>query len=382
MTSLRPATASRQPPLHSQPHPLRIVFIGLSITSAWGNHHATTYRGLVRELAARGHDVLFLERDSEIFSAHRDRPAPPYGCAEQYADLKNLKDRFADEVRQAGLVVVGSGLDEGIAIGEWVTQVAQGGTAFYDLDPPATINNLLRGQMDYLSPELIPRFQLYLSFTGGPILEYLETHYHSPMARPLYGSVDAMLYFPEEREVKWDLGYLGTYAEDRPALDQLLLEPAREWSRGRFVVAGPHYPRSIPWPKNVKRLPHLAPAKHRAFYNSQKFTLNVTRASRVAAGFCPAMRLFEAAACGTPIISDWWDGLDRFFIPGKEILIARSSDETLEYLRTVSEIDRRRIGYRGRERVLAAHTSRQRAQELEAYALAILKPSEIRSGAS
>jgi spore maturation protein CgeB len=356
--------------------PLKIVILGLSITSSWGNGHATTYRGLVRELAARGHDVLFLERDMEWYAANRDLPKPPYGRTELYSDFKELKDRFTSEIREADFVVVGSFVQEGIVIGEWVTRIARGATAFYDIDTPVTIANLASGAADYISADLVRRYQIYLSFTGGPVLQYLEEHYGSPMARPLYCSVDAMIYFPEERELKWDLGYMGTYSVDRqPVLDRLLLEPARSWRRGRFVVAGPQYPRSVRWPKNVKRFTHLSPAKHRAFYNSQKFTLNITRANMVAAGYSPSVRLFEAAACATPIISDWWEGLDTFFEPGKEILISRSAEETLDYLQRIPEIERRRIGYRGRERVLAGHTSRQRALELELYALEVLKPA-------
>jgi spore maturation protein CgeB len=259
-----------------------------------------------------------------------------------------------------------------------VTRTAQGATAFYDIDTPVTMANLIKGQAEYISSKLISKYQMYLSFTGGPLLEYIEQHFGSPMARPLYCSVDAMLYFPEQRELKWDLGYMGTYSDDRqPTLDRLLLEPARRWNKGRFVVAGPQYPRSLRWPKTVKRFTHLPPGKHRAFYNSQRFTLNVTRASMIAAGFSPSVRLFEAAACGTPIISDFWHGIDTFFKPDSEILISSSPEETLRYLRETPEIDRRRIGYRARERVLSKHTSRHRAKELEDYAFEILKPAAV-----
>ncbi|HWI57760.1 MAG TPA: glycosyltransferase, partial [Bacillota bacterium] len=295
---------------------LKIVILGLSITSSWGNGHATTYRGLVRELTARGHSVLFLERDVEWYASNRDLPKPPFGRVALYSTLKQLKERFATAVRNADLVIVGSYVQEGRAIGEWVTRIAQGVTAFYDIDTPVTMANLSNGDLDYLSVALISRYQMYLSFTGGPILDLLEKRYGSPMARPLYCSVDTTLYFPEEREKKWELGYMGTYSEDRqPALDELLLEPARHWSQGRFVVAGPQYPKTIRWPRNVKRYIHLSPVKHRAFYNAQKFTLNITRADMIEAGYSPSVRLFEAAACGTPIISDFWEGLDSFFEP-------------------------------------------------------------------
>ena len=383
IATLLPASGPELESMKSRRRGLKIVIIGLSITSSWGNGHATTYRGLVRELSGRGHDVLFLERDTEWYASNRDLPNPPYGRTELYRDIAELKDRFSGEVRQADAVVVGSYVPDGIAVGEWVTDLAQGVTAFYDIDTLVTMANLLSGRVDYLSSSLIPRYHLYLSFTGGPILDHIEKHYHSPMARPLYCSVDAMLYFPEECERKWDLGYMGTYSDDRqPVLDRLLLEPARQWDSGRFVVAGPQYPRSIRWPRNVRRFTHLSPEKHRSFYNSQRFTLNVTRADMVAAGYSPSVRLFEAAACGTPIISDWWEGLDQFFEPGKEILISRSSGETLDFLRNVPEIDRRRIGYRARECVLARHTSRQRAQELESYVLGLLKRTTVRSSAA
>jgi spore maturation protein CgeB len=359
---------------------LKIVILGLSITSSWGNGHATTYRGLVRELTARSHDILFLERDTEWYASNRDLPNPPFGRTELYSTLKELKSRFTNAIRDADFVMVGSYVHEGIEIGEWVTRIAKGATAFYDIDTPVTIANLVKGKVDYISPTLIPRYQIYFSFTGGPILRYIEKHFHSPMARPLYCSVDATLYFPEQRELKYNLGYMGTYSDDRqPTLDRLLLEPARRWSEGRFVVAGPQYPRTIRWPRNVKRFTHLSPAKHRAFYNSQRFTLNVTRANMIAAGFSPSVRLFEAAACGTPIISDFWQGIETFFKPEEEILISNSPDETLIYLEEISEINRRRIGYRARERVLAKHTARHRAMELEQYALEILKPTLTQS---
>ncbi|HVV70405.1 MAG TPA: glycosyltransferase [Verrucomicrobiae bacterium] len=354
---------------------MEIVFIGLSITSSWGNGHATTYRGLARELNARGHHVLFLERDVEWYAANRDLPKPSYAGVGLYANLQQLKSRYAAAVRQADAVVVGSYVQEGAAIGRWVMRLARGATAFYDIDTPVTLANLKSGDLDYLSRALIPCYNLYLSFTGGPTLRLLEEQYHSPMARPLYCSVDTTLYFPERQEKKWDLGYMGTYSEDRqPGLDELLLEPARNWEQGRFVVAGPQYPRGIRWPKNVKRFTHLSPEKHRNFYNSQKFTLNITRADMVEAGFSPSVRLFEAAACGTPIISDFWEGLDQFFTPNQEILIAESSEESLYYLLETTEAERKQLGERARKRVLSEHTARHRARQLESDLMDVLSP--------
>lgn len=350
------------------PARLEIVILGLSITSSWGNGHATTYRGLMRELVRRGHRVLFLERDQPWYRKNRDLPQPSYGTTDLYTSLAELKDRFAGEVRRADLVIVGSYVPEGSAVGEWVTKVAQGVTAFYDIDTPVTLARLEQGDVEYLSRRLIPRYRLYLSFTAGPTLERLEQQYGSPCARALYCSVDPALYFPEAGESEWDFGYMGTYSADRqPLLDRLLLEPARRWPGGRMVVAGPQYPENTRWPPNVQRIVHLPPAGHRAFYNGQRLTLNLTRSDMIAAGWSPSVRLFEAGACATPIVSDAWEGLESLFEPGREILIARSSEEILRYLREMPEADLRAVGERARQRVLSSHTSAHRAAELEAY---------------
>jgi spore maturation protein CgeB len=350
-------------------NPLRIVIIGLTITSSWGNGHGTTYRGLVRELVRRGHQVLFLEQDMPWFAGNRDMPQPPWGRTELYTSAGELKDRFADEVRAADLVIVGSYVPDGVAVGEWATSAAKGVVAFYDIDTPVTLAKLSCGDCEYLSPELISKYDMYLSFAGGPVLDLLEREYRSRCARPLYCSVDPELYFPEAMETQWDMGYLGTYSADRqPPLDRLMLEPARRWNGGRFVVAGPKYPKTIEWPSNVERIYHLSPAEHRHFYNRQRFTLNVTRSDMVRAGYSPSVRLFEAAACEVPIISDQWEGIETFLEPGREILLSEGPEEVLSILRGMDEGQRRQIGAAARRRVLAEHTAAHRAMELEQYA--------------
>jgi spore maturation protein CgeB len=347
---------------------LHFVILGLSITSSWGNGHATTYRGLVRELTGRGHEVLFLERDMPWYAAHRDLHTIRSARIELYSSLQQLKDRFVSEVRQADAVIVGSYVPDGVAVGEWVTATACGLTAFYDIDTPVTLAKLQRGDSEYLSASLIQRYALYLSFTGGPLLEHLERHYGAPQARPLYCAVDPQLYYPEPGAERWDLGYLGTYSPDRQAaLETLLLEPARRWTQGRFVVAGPLYPATLAWPANVQRIEHLPPAEHRAFYSAQRLTLNITRAEMVRAGYSPSVRLFEAAACATPILSDYWPGLETLFTPGQEILVVETPEKAVHYLRELPESDLLALGRRARARVLAEHTAAHRAAELEAY---------------
>lgn len=370
----RPQVLS-EPPDRDPVRPLKIVMIGLSITSSWGNGHAATYRGLARELHARGHRVLFLERETQWYADNRDLPTPPYAKVGLYSNWNELKQRYSPAIRQADAVLVGSYVQEGAKIGNWVTRLAEGVTAFYDIDTPVTIARLCHGDLDYLSHALVPRYNLYLSFTGGPMLRTLEREFGSPMARALYCSVDTSLYFPEAAGHRWDLGYMGTYSEDRqPGLDELLLEPARNWPQGRFAVAGPQFPKTLSWPKNVKRFTHLSPEKHRRFYNSQKFTLNITRADMIEAGYSPSVRLFEAAACGTPIISDYWEGIEGFFTPGEEILLAGSFEESLYHLLETDEAERRQIGLRARDRVLSQHTASRRARELESLLMDVLSP--------
>ncbi|HEX6284191.1 MAG TPA: glycosyltransferase [Pyrinomonadaceae bacterium] len=363
--------------------PLDIVILGLSITSSWGNGHATTFRALVRALSARGHNVCFLERDVPWYAENRDLPNPPYGLTQLYKSVAELKQRFTRRVMNADLCIVGSYVPDGAAIGEWVTRTCGGVKAFYDIDTPVTLAKLMQsGDAEYLTAAQIPHYDLYLSFTGGPVLRKIEREFGSPRARALYCSVDPKLYFPERCKPHWDLGYMGTYSVDRqPSLDQLLVEPARQSRNLKMVVAGPMYPRELTWPANVERIEHLAPASHRRFYNSQRFTLNLTRADMRAAGYSPSVRLFEAAACATPIVSDLWPGLETFFELDKEILTAATAGEVVRHLRDISESDRRTIGARARKRVLAAHTAEQRAIELEEYVAEVMQTATATAGA-
>ncbi|MDF2750432.1 MAG: hypothetical protein K0T00_1608 [Gaiellaceae bacterium] len=343
---------------------LRIVLLGLSITSSWGNGHATNYRGLVRALAGRGHDVLFLERDVPWYAAERDLPEPPWGRTELYGSVDELRERFSEALGDADLVVVGSYVPDGVAVAVHALESSCGTVAFYDLDTPVTLAALAEDECEYLTPELAGRFDLYLSFTGGPTLGRLERDFGVRRARAFHCFVDPEAYRPLEADERWAAGYLGTYGADRqPALQRLLLGPARSRPDLRFVVAGPQYPDSVNWPANVERIEHLAPPDHPAFYASQRFTVNVTRADMRRAGWSPSVRLFEAAACGVPVVSDWWEGLDSFFAPGREILV----EETLARLEALSAEDARALGERARARVLAEHTAEHRADELEAH---------------
>jgi spore maturation protein CgeB len=347
---------------------MNIVIIGLSVTSSWGNGHATTYRGLIRELKNNDHDIFFLERDFPWYALHRDMPEPSFCRVGLYNSVAELQAQYEDQVKAADLVIVGSYVSEGVEVGEWVCKTARGIKAFYDIDTPVTLGRLEKGDFLYISPALISKYDLYLSFTGGPTLEYLEKYYGSPMARPLYCSFDPELYFPEPMKKIWELGYLGTYSDDRQVpLEKLMLETARLMENKKFIVAGPLYPDHINWPSNVERVDHVSPEDHRKFYTSQCFTLNITRSDMIKRGYSPSVRLFEAAACAIPVISDNWAGMDEFFEPGIDILISESKEDTMYYLQNIPEEERTRIGNNARTKVLNAHTAAHRAKELENY---------------
>ncbi len=365
-TKQRSTSGNNKPTISTRP--LDVVILGLSITSSWGNGHATTYRALTKGLHQRGHKVLFLERDVPWYARYRDLSQSDNCTISLYNDLNELSQAYVHRIREADIVIVGSYVPDGVAVGEFVQKEAKGLTAFYDIDTPLTLARLDRGETEYITPKLIPGYDLYLTFTGGPLLEKLERKYHAPRARPLYCAVDPDLYFPTQVETKWDLGYMGTYSPDRQlSVEQLLIKPAMLHPDRRFVAAGPNYPQQIVWPDNLERIDHLPPQDHRDFYNAQRFTLNITRQDMKRTGYAPSVRLFEAAACGTPIISDIWPGLESFFKFGIEIFIARTPKDVAAHLYETTCAERESVGTRARETVLKNHTAAHRAKELEGY---------------
>jgi spore maturation protein CgeB len=346
---------------------MNLVVIGLTLSSSWGNGHATTWRALLRAFAAQGGRVTFLERDVPWYAAHRDMPEPDFARLELYADLAELRARHAKTVREADAVLIGSYVPEGVLVTDWALEAARGTVAFYDIDTPVTLAKLAKGDEEYLARRQIPRFDTYFSFTGGPTLDRLERDYGARRAAALNCTVDAARYRHQpDTPRRWRLGYLGTYSDDRqPALERLLLEPARRRPSDRFVVAGPQYPNSIAWPTNVTRIDHCPPAEHGRFYNAQGWTLNVTRAAMVEAGWSPSVRLFEAASCAVPIVSDRWAGLDVLF-PGGAVLIADTAEDVLAAL-DLPEARRQAIGRAAQEIVFAEHRAEVRARQMAAH---------------
>lgn len=349
---------------------MKLVVFGLSISSSWGNGHATTYRALLRAFAARGHEVVFYEWDAPWYRENRDFPRPGFCRLVLYRDWGDIAAEAVAEAREADAVLVGSYVKDGPRTVDDLAEAGIDPLFFYDIDTPVTVSALRAGGAEYLRPDQVGLFARYFSFTGGPFLhEVLEGELGAREAVPLYCSVDPERYRPvaADPELACELGYMGTYAPDRqPTLERFLLEVARRLPERGFVVAGPQYPEDVAWPGNVRHLHHLPPDRHPAFYSSAAWQLNATRADMVAAGWSPSVRLFEAAACGAAMISDRWPGIERFFTPGREILLPESTGEVVEILRATHPDDRRALGAAARARILAEHTAEHRAAELEA----------------
>lgn len=348
---------------------MKIVIYGLTVTSSWGNGHATTYRSLLKALRRRGHQIHFVERDVEWYRSNRDLPEPEFCTVHLYSSWQSEAAALLTLSGDADAIVIGSYFPDAISATRTLAANDRCPVLFYDIDTPITMTRLReQGATEYLSVDLIPQYAAYLSFTGGPALDELQERFGARKAVAFYCSVDPEMYHPTspQREFCCDLSYLGTYAPDRqPKLMQMLDEPARRASGKRFIIAGPQYPEQIRWAENVQRIIHLSPPQHPAFYSSSRFTLNITRDDMVAAGYSPSVRLFEASACGAAILSDTWPGLEEFLTPGEEILLPRDASEVVRILDEFSDEERQRIGRRARQRILDEHTSEHRAQQFE-----------------
>lgn len=347
---------------------MKIVVFGLTVSSSWGNGHATLWRGLINALARRGHDVVFFERDAPYYAENRDMTELPGGGLVLYPDWESVRARAKAEVASADVAMVTSYCPDGLAATDAVLGAARALRVFYDLDTPVTLSRIGRGEATgYIGPRGLGEFDLVLSYTGGAALDELRSRLGARRVAPLYGHVDPSVHRPAAplEHFRADLSYLGTYAADRQAaLETLFVEAARQRPNRRFLIGGAQYPQDFPWTRNIYFVRHLPPPEHPAFFSSARLTLNVTREAMAAMGWCPSGRLFEAAACGAPILSDTWEGLDAFFEPGREILVAETTEEALSAI-DLSDTELARIAKAARERVLAEHTSERRALDLE-----------------
>jgi spore maturation protein CgeB len=364
---------------------MKLVVFGLTVSSSWGNGHATLWRGLIRALSRRGHDVVFFERDVPYYAGeHRDLHALSEGTLELFGSWKDIRETARQHVVSADAAMITSYCPDALDAAELVLGSSCGVRVFYDLDTAVTLERYRRGErVEYLPPRGLADFDLVLSYTGGRALRELKDRLGARRVSPLYGHVDPEVHtaVPPRGEYRADLSYLGTYAPDRQAaLEALFIEPARRLPDRRFVIGGAQYPTDFPWADNIFFVRHMPPPEHPAFYSSSRLTLNVTRRAMADWGYCPSGRLFEAAACGTPVVSDWWEGLETFFDPSSEVLIARNAEDAVAAVQTDDQA-LRRMAAAARERTLACHTSQKRAAELELALEAAASPIGAREDA-
>jgi spore maturation protein CgeB len=348
---------------------MKIAIFGLTISSSWGNGHATLWRGLCKALARLGHRIAFFEQEQPYYAHNRDVFELPGGDLVLYDSWSTVEQRAARELQDSDAAIVTSYCPDALRARDAIA--ASGALSiFYDLDTPVTLTRMRCGEhVPYLDDSGLSGYDLVLSYTGGGALEELKVCLGAHRVRPLHGHVDPQLHRPMERQQRYlaDLSWLGTYARDRQAqLEELFIEPARRSPHCKFLLGGAQYPQDFPWTSNVYFVRHVPPEQHAAFFSSSRLTLNVTRDAMARMGWCPSGRLFEAAACGAAIVSDEWSGLDEFYEPGAEILIAHDAQDTLAAL-ALDTATLQRIGRAARERTLAQHTSEQRARLLLRY---------------
>jgi spore maturation protein CgeB len=349
---------------------MKIVVFGLTISSSWGNGHATLWRGLCKYLAHAGHSVVFFERDVPYYAGARDLFEIPGGRLVLFSDWQDVKAVAAAELRDAEAAIITSYCADARAASELAFTQDRIISVFYDLDTPVTLARLAAGEtVPYIPLSGLANFKLVLSFTGGErLFEAYRRELCAKEVHPLYGHVDTDVHRPARPQPHYrsDLSYLGTYSADRQsALKSLMVNPARMRPEFRFLIGGAQYPTDFPWSPNIYFVRHLPPSEHAAFFASSRLTLNVTRPAMAEMGWCPSGRLFEAAGCGTPLLSDSWPGIDDFFEPGEEIVLAKSEDDSLAALE-LGDDELSHISRRARERTLEQHSSRQRADELVA----------------
>ncbi len=348
---------------------MKITIFGLTLSSSWGNGHATPYRAIIRALHRRGHRVTFYEKDVPYYALRRDFDRRDDCELVLYQSWDEIRPQALRDARESDVVICASYCPDGGRIIDDILPLHRPLRVFYDLDTPITLQNLEHSDLEYLCRDQIGCFDLYLSFTGGRILDILERQWGARMARPVYGCVDPDVHrrASEREDFRCALSYMGTYAADRQhKVDELLLEPAQRSPNLRFVLAGSLYPREWSWPANVHVVEHVAPHDHPALYASSRLALNITRDGMARYGYCPSGRFFEAAACGTPVITDYWEGLENFFCPNDELFVAHNSDDVIGAL-LAGDTELSRLAWRARERTLCEHTGEDRVRQMLSY---------------
>jgi spore maturation protein CgeB len=346
-----------------------IAFFGSSLVSAYWNGAVTYYRGVLQALAANGHRITFYEPDAFDRQKHRDIPDPDWARIVVYPATEEGLDGALEQARDADLLVKASGV--GVfdrLLEERVPGLRREGAlaAFWDVDAPATLERM---EMDPADPfhALVPQYDIVFTYGGGPPVVAAYEAFGARLCVPVYNGLDPSTHHPVPPEPRFgcDLGLVANRLPDRERrIEEFFLAAAAELHDRRFLLAGAGWD-DKPMPKNVGYIGHLYTADHNAFNASCLAVLNVSRDSMASNGYSPATRVFEAAGAGACLITDAWEGIDLFFEPGSEILVADNGPAVAEHLARLNPAEARRIGDAARSRALAEHTYTQRVRLVE-----------------
>jgi spore maturation protein CgeB len=349
---------------------MRIAFFGSSLVSAYWNGAATYYRGIIRALATRGHRITFFEPDAYERQRHRDMADPDWCRVVVYPADERGVSRALTCARGADLCIKASGVgvfDEHIACAVAERAGGTAHTVFWDVDAPATLDAIAAEPRHHLRT-LIPRFDLVLTYGGGPPVVEAYRALGAKSCVPIYNALDPETHFPVAPDPRFaaDVGFLGNRLPDRERrVGDFFLEPARRLPASSFLLGGSGW-ESGGLPANVRALGHVYTADHNAFNSTVRMVLNVNRSSMARYGFSPPTRVFEAAGAAACVVTDAWEGIDQFLEPGREVLVARDGQEVAALVTEVHPASARAIGAAGRRRILAEHTYERRAAELDA----------------
>lgn len=348
---------------------LHVAFFGSSLVSAYWNGAATYYRGIIRAMHERGHRVTFYEPDAYERQQHRDLEPPDWAKVVVYPNNEDAARRCMEEAHGADMIVKASGVgvfDDLLEAAAVELKTASNLIVFWDVDAPATLERVQNNPQDAFR-KLVPRYDLVLTYGGGsPVIDA----YHALGAKrcvPIYNALDPATHFPASPDKRFiaDLAFLGNRLPDREArVHGFLFDAARRLPDRQFLIGGNGWDADA-LPSNVRHAGHVYTADHNAFNCSPMAVLNISRESMARFGFSPATRVFEAAGAGACLITDAWEGVEQFFAPGSELLVAHDGEEVAALLRDLKPARGRAIGEAAYRRVLAEHTYAHRVALLE-----------------
>jgi spore maturation protein CgeB len=350
-------------------NPLNIAFFGSSLVSAYWNGAATYYRGIIRNLAERGHRITFYEPDAFERQQHRDIPDPDWAKVVVYPADASGVERALEAARGADLVVKASGVgvfDELLEAAVLDLRRPDGLAIFWDVDAPATLDRMESDPADRFRP-LVPRYDFIFTYGGGDPVVQAYRRFGARECVPVYNALDPTTHHPVAPDPRFegDLGFLGNRLPDREArVEEFFLRAAAECPGRRFLLGGNGWA-DKPMPANVGYLGHVYTRDHNAFNCTPQTVLNVSRESMARYGFSPATRVFEAAGAGACLITDAWEGIEMFLEPEREVLVAADGEEVAAHLQRLTPEDARRIGQAALRRILSEHTYAHRAAQVE-----------------